>query len=174
MLKLAAFAIVSVGIIFVSWQHLRKLRSHGFFRFFAFELILVLFLLNADYWVREPFSAFQIVSWVLLAISFIMVVDGFYLLRTAGNPRGGIDNTTILVKRGVYKYIRHPLYSSLLFLSWGVFLKNPSFVSTALVVVVSAFLIATAKAEEKENVKKFGTDYVAYMKTTKMFIPFLM
>ena len=39
--KLIAFAIVSVGIVFVSWRHLRKPRSHGFFRFFAFECALV-------------------------------------------------------------------------------------------------------------------------------------
>jgi protein-S-isoprenylcysteine O-methyltransferase Ste14 len=37
----------------------------------------------------------------------------------------------------------------------------------------TAFLIATAKVEEVENLSKFGADYAAYMKTTKMFIPFL-
>ncbi len=40
--------------------------------------------------------------------------------------------------------------------------------------MTSAFLIATAKVEEKENVLKFGDQYVAYMKKTKMFVPFLI
>jgi protein-S-isoprenylcysteine O-methyltransferase Ste14 len=39
--------------------------------------------------------------------------------------------------------------------------------------MTSAFLIATAKVEETENLEKFGSDYAVYMKTTKMFIPFL-
>jgi len=85
-----------------------------------------------------------------------------------------IKNTTVLVKRGSYKYIRHPLYSSLLLFGWGVFFKNPSLLSAFLVIVASAFLVATARVEEMENLQKFGNDYVAYMRETKMFIPFLI
>ena len=176
MLKLIIFAIVSAGILFLSWKSLRQPRSHGFFRFFAFEsiLILILILLNVEYWFREPFSHLQVVSWLLLLSSLIMIVHGFYLLRTTGRPKGGIESTTVLVRRGAYKYIRHPLYSSLLLLGWGVFFKHPSFLSVTLVLVASAFLVATAKVEEAENLKKFGAEYAAYMKTTKMFMPFLI
>ncbi len=85
----------------------------------------------------------------------------------------GFENTTTLVIVGTYKYIRHPLYSSLLLLGWGIFFKNLSLLSSILVLVTSAFLIATAKVEETENLEKFGSDYAVYMKTTKMFIPFL-
>ena len=173
MLELTIFAIVSAGIIFLSWKSLRKPRSHGFFRFFAFESILLLLLLNAKHWFREPFSALHVISWLLLLSSLVMVVQGFYLLRVAGRPKSGIEDTTVLVKRGAYKYIRHPLYSSLLLFAWGVFFKDVSFPSTALALLASAFLVATAKVEEDENLKKFGDEYMAYLKTTKMFIPFL-
>ncbi len=174
MLKLIIFATVSAGIVFLSWRSLRKLHSHGFFRFFAFEFTLALILLNLEHWFYEPFSGLQIVSWLLLLSSLILVVHGFYLLRVTGRPKGGIENTTVLVKRGAYKYIRHPLYSSLLLLGWGVFLKDPSLLSVTLVLVASAFLVATARVEEAENLQKFGAEYAAYMKTTKMFIPFLI
>lgn len=174
MLKLIIFATVSAGIVFLSWRSLRKLHSHGFFRFFAFEFTLALILLNLEHWFYEPFSALQIVSWLLLLSSLILVVHGFYLLRVTGRPKGGIENTTVLVKRGAYKYIRHPLYSSLLLLGWGVFFKDLSLLSITLVLVASAFLVATARVEEAENLQKFGAEYAAYMKTTKMFIPFLI
>ena len=85
-----------------------------------------------------------------------------------------IENTTVLIKRSSYKYIRHPLYSSLLLFGWGVCFKNPSLLSAFLVVATSVFLVATARVEEKENIQKFGDDYVAYMKETKMFIPFII
>ena len=49
MLEWISFAIVSAGIIFLSWKSLRKPQSHGFFRFFAFELILALILLNLEH-----------------------------------------------------------------------------------------------------------------------------
>ncbi len=173
MTRLIIFATVSAGIVFLSWKSLRKPRSHGFFRLFAFESILALFLLNAKHWFREPFSAFHVISWLLLLSSLVMVVYGFYLLRVAGRPKRGIEDTTVLVKRGAYKYIRHPLYNSLLLFAWGVFFKDVSFPSMAIVLLASAFLVASAKVEEAENLIKFGDEYKAYLKTTKMFIPFL-
>ncbi len=174
MLEFTVFAVMSAGIVFLSWKSLSKPHSHGFFRFFAFEAILVLLLFNAKHWFREPFSALQVVSWLLLLVSLAMAVHGFYLLRTSGKPATGIENTTVLVRWSTYKYIRHPLYGSLLLFGWGVFLKYPSFFSAITVLVASAFLVATAKVEETENLHKFGDDYTAYMKTTKMFIPFLI
>ena len=173
MFNLITFAVVSVGIVFMSRASLRNPHSHGFFRFFAFESILVLLLLNLEHWFSNPFSALQIVSWLLLLSSLILAVHGFYLLHTVGRAKGGILNTTTLVTLGAYKYIRHPLYTSLLLFGWGVFFKDASILSGILSLATLAFLIATARVEEVENLHKFGADYAAYMKTTKMFIPFL-
>ena len=172
-IKLVIFAIVSGGIIFVSWTSFRNPRSHGFYRFFAFESTLVLILLNLDNWFRDPFSIHQIVSWLLLLCSIVLAAHGFYLLHVIGRPKSGIKSTTTLVMVGAYKYIRHPLYSSLLFLAWGVFFKDVSLLGGILTSVATAFLIVTAKMEEAENIQKFGVEYAAYMKTTRMFIPFL-
>ncbi len=46
--------------------------------------------------------------------------------------------------------------------------------SVSLALVITAFLIATAKAEEKENLARFGEEYSRYLKGTKMFIPGLL
>ncbi len=181
MLKLIIFAIASIGIIYISRVSLRDPHSHGFFRFFAFEFILALILLNVGYWFNNPFSAFQIVSWLLLFSSLFLAMHGFYVLHVIGKPKRRIEkianlrfeNTTTLVIVGAYKYIRHPLYSSLLLLGWGIFFKNLSLLSSILVLLTSVFPIATAKVEEAENLERFGPDYTVYMKTTKMFIPFL-
>jgi len=172
-LKVAIFVVVSVGILFVSWKPLRNPRSHGFYRFFAFESILVLILLNLEHWFSNPFSVRQIVSWLLLLCSIVLVVHGVYLLHVIGRPKSGIEDTTTLVMVGAYKYIRHPLYSSLLFFAWGVFFKSPSWLGGVLAIAASAFLVATAKVEELENIRNFGANYRTYMNRTKMFIPFL-
>jgi protein-S-isoprenylcysteine O-methyltransferase Ste14 len=83
------------------------------------------------------------------------------------------EKTTQLVTSGTYKYIRHPLYSSLLLLAWGIFFKLPSLVGSGLVITATLFLIATAKADESECIQFFGAEYQAYIKHTKQFIPFL-
>jgi protein-S-isoprenylcysteine O-methyltransferase Ste14 len=172
-IKLAILVVVSVGIFVVSWQFLRNPRSRGFYRFFAFESILILILLNLEHWLSDPFSVHQIVSWLLLLSSLVLVAHGIYLLRVVGRPKSGIESTTTLVMVGAYKYIRHPLYGSLLFLAWGVFFKDVSLLGGILASVATAFLIVIAKMEEAENIQKFGAEYAAYMKTTRMFIPFL-
>ena len=133
-LKVIIFIAASAGLVWVSWSSLRDLRSHGFYRFFAFEVIVILILLNINYWFYEPFSVHQIVSWLLLIISLFLVIHGFQLLHKVGKPDSkrkdssliGIEKTTELVMEGAYRYIRHPIYSSLLFLGWGVFFKQPS------------------------------------------------
>jgi len=173
MYKIIIFLVITAGIAFASRASLRNPRSHGFFRFFAFEFILIMVLLNLERWFSNPFSAFQIVSWLLLLASIILAGQGFYLLHKLGNPKTGIEDTTNLVIVGVYRYIRHPLYSSLLLLGWGVFFKGPSLLGGVLVAVTSVFLFATARIEEMENIYRFGNDYTAYMSKTKMFLPFL-
>jgi len=77
------------------------------------------------------------------------------------------------VCKGAYRYIRHPLYSSLLWLGWGAFFKSPSLLGGLLAVVVTGSLVGAAKVEEAENVAKFGEAYGAYMGATKRFVPFL-
>jgi len=176
------FLVFSAGIVLLSWKSLRNWRSHGFYRFFAFEAILALILINAEFWFLQPLSIRQILSWSLLLISFFLAVHGFTLLRRIGEPdaeiqdprRLNIEKTTQLVKVGAYRYIRHPLYASLLCLAWGAFLKHPSPVGAGLGAIATLALYATARAEETENLDHFGNEYAEYMRQTKMFIPFVL
>lgn len=180
--KILLFVLASAVIVYISKASLRNPRSHGFYRFFAWEAILALFLLNVEYWFWNPFSLPQIFSWIFLIASAILVVHAVHLLRMMGKPTAqrnddeatiGFEKTTNLVVVGAYKYIRHPMYSSLLFLTWGVFFKNPSWSSGILALAATGFLVATGKVEEAEDVRFFGTSYQDYIKQTKMFIPFL-
>jgi protein-S-isoprenylcysteine O-methyltransferase Ste14 len=172
-IEFVIFLVVNVWIVYVSWPSLRDIRSHGFYRFFAFEVFLILFLLNMRYWFSEPFAIHQIISWFLLLCSLFLVIHGFYLLRLIGKPKRDIEDTTVLVRQGAYKYIRHPLYSSLFFGCWGVFFKRPSVSGGILAAFGTMAVIATAKMEERENLQKFGDVYSKYKRSTKMLIPFL-
>jgi protein-S-isoprenylcysteine O-methyltransferase Ste14 len=123
--------------------------------------------------VQPTFSWWQIVSWLLLVVSLLLALHGFYLLRMVGRPQGSFENTTHLVEVGAYRFIRHPLYASLFFLAWGAFFKLPSLAGIALAIAACGFLFGTARVEELENLQKFGNDYAEYMKKTTMFVPFL-
>ena len=84
------------------------------------------------------------------------------------------EKTTELVDTGIFKTIRHPLYSSLLFLTWGIFLKHVTLYMLVFALLSTAFLFATALMEERENIAFFGEKYREYMKRTKMFIPYIL
>lgn len=165
--------MASIPIVGVSWRPLRNPHSHGFYRFFAIEFVLVLVLLNVPRWFRDPLCARQLVSWLFLLISAVLPAYGFYLLWSIGRPKGGIERTTTLVTVGIYKHIRHPLYASLLYGACGVFLKDPYLLGGVLALATSVFSFLTARAEEAEMLSKFDADYAAYMKRTTRFVPFV-
>ena len=175
------FLLGSTVMIFVSRKSLRSTKSHGFYRFFAWEILLVMVLGNVDGWFHTPFSWNQLISWVLLSISLLFVTTGLRLLSEIGDQNAArkdealftLEKTTRLITVGIYRYIRHPLYSSLLFLAWGIFFKSPSWQDAGLALVCTALLIATARVEEKENIAVFGDDYIVYMNNSKMFIPYI-
>jgi hypothetical protein len=184
MVKFVVFVVTSILIAHVSREPLRNPRSHGFYRFFAWEAILALLVLNIDDWLLDPFAPHQIISWILLILSLYPVTDGMIRLKRAGYPdpeqRGDtgealldMEKTTQLITEGSYRFIRHPLYSSLLLLAWGVFFKTPTWRDFALALAASAFLYITAKIEEGENLSYFGQAYEEYMRGTKMFLPFI-
>jgi protein-S-isoprenylcysteine O-methyltransferase Ste14 len=179
--KVFVFGISSVGIIWLSRRSLLDPRSHGFYRFFAWELILALTLLNLDFWFSAPFSWYQIISWATLMVSIYLIVHGVIAFRRAGAHDGreenpaliGIEKTTRLVTAGPYRYIRHPFYSSLMFLAVGVFFKQPSWIGAVLAGLAVLMLVITARIEEGENIRYFGEEYRRYMQVTRMFVPFL-
>jgi len=164
----------TVLLVFLSWHiSLKDKRYHGIARFFAFECILILCLLNYPHWFRDPLSTKQLFSWFFLCLSIYPAVAGVVLLRSEGKPEDNLEKTVCLVTTGIYHYIRHPMYLSLLLLGLGIMLKRPGFWQLLLAGINIIALVITARMEEKEMQMRFGDDYSRYMKDTKMFIPFV-
>ncbi len=133
-------------------------------------------------WFSDPFTPHQIASWILLSGSAVEVVLGGQRLVRHGQIDArredpalfAVEKTTRLVTHGVYGYVRHPIYGSLVLLAWGVFFKRLSWFGAALTAAATAFFTATARVEEGENERYFGSEYAAYRQRTRMFIPFVL
>jgi len=169
-----ALIVGTIALVWASWRvSLRERRYHGIFRFFSFESILLLVIFNASTWFDDPFSMHQIVSWFFLLLSALLAIHGFYLLKVIGQPKDQIENTTALVKAGAFRYIRHPLYCSLLCGGLGAMLKSITPFTVSLMVINTLALVATAKVEENEMIVRFGDAYREYMRSTARFVPFV-
>ena len=173
--EIIIFIILTIIIAWLSWIiSLKDKRYHGIFRFVSFESILILVLLNYPVWFINPFDWYQLISWVLLAGSLLVAFFGFYLFYHHGKPADGMEETTALIKSGLYRYIRHPLYLSLILGGFGVMMKDLNWLSLILALVNLLALYLTARVEEKEMIKRFGKAYKDYMTGTTMFIPYII
>jgi protein-S-isoprenylcysteine O-methyltransferase Ste14 len=165
----------TVLIILFSWfLSIKYKRYHGIARFFAFESVFILLLLNIRVWFVNPFSFNQIMSWILLILSVYVVITAYLLLKRKGKPTRNFENTSRLVKTGIYRYIRHPLYLSIFLLGTGIMLKDPARFQIYLGIINLIAVYITAMIEENEMIDKFGDEYRSYMTETKMFIPYIL
>ena len=182
MLEIIFFVVGTAALAYISRASLRVPKSHGFYRFLAWELMLVLIVLNLKGWYDAPLTVDQLICGILMSISLLLVMMGYQSLRQFGQqddnrndtPLLVFEKTTVLVTNGIYRYIRHPMYSSLICLDGGLFFKKISLLSSSIAVIAFALLVIATFAEENENVRYFGMQYQEYMKRTKRFLPFLV
>lgn len=179
--QLLLFAVGTALLLHVSRAPLRQPGSHGFYRFFAWECILALIVLNLPVWDREPLAPHQLVSWALLIISAGLPIHAVRLLKQLGQPTAtredaalyGFEKTSTLVTSGAFRYIRHPMYTALICLAWGAFFKQFTWLNLGLVLGATAFMFITARRDENECLAHFGEAYRSYMQRTRRFIPFV-
>ena len=77
-----------------------------------------------------------------------------------------------LISRGVYRRVRHPMYSALFIYSIGQALAVPNWVAGFSYLVAFGILFAfRIRAEEQMMLDAFGDEYVAYMAKTKRLVP---
>ncbi len=79
--------------------------------------------------------------------------------------------TNVLVDKGPYAYMRHPMHFGLLFapLAWGLLLGSPTFIFIIVPLEMIFILIMIKLVEEPEALKKFGDQYREYMKNRPWF-----
>jgi len=78
-----------------------------------------------------------------------------------------------LVTSGPYALVRHPIYTGFLLAMLGsAFAVDPYWI--IIFVLAGIYFICSARTEEKAMVKQFPGEYPAYMKRTKMLIPFVL
>ena len=111
-----------------------------------------------------PFSYF--VGVLIMIIAFIILLVAIKDLGRNLSPFPRPINNSNLVTKGIYRFMRHPMYYSLIFISFGLFITKLSiyylFLSTSLVLIIK-FKIAL---EEQYLSNKFK-NYLLYKNEVK-------
>ncbi|MEK7633576.1 MAG: isoprenylcysteine carboxylmethyltransferase family protein [Patescibacteria group bacterium] len=117
----------------------------------------------------------QIIGFMLVILGF---VEGIVARKTLDDNWTNSNEYQIkkdheLITKGIYGYVRHPIYGGILLMVPGVLLVTGSYTFVAGLIIMLLTFEAFARREEKILIKHFGKKYIQYMKTTKKFIPFI-
>jgi methanethiol S-methyltransferase len=137
--------IVIAGILFI----LKFIPSKGLFSLGVFGIFILIII---------------VIYWLYFFINSIIVH------RKAALSVKEIDK---IVDTGMYRIVRHPIYSADITLAWGIFLFVPNLNVLLAVIWMNLVLFIWMRLEEKALIDKFGKKYLDYKKQVPMFIPFL-
>ena len=114
------------------------------------------------------------VRWLGVGIGVLCTLGIYWLFSSIGSgitPTSATRQKHMLVTRGPYRWVRHPLYTfgSSMFVAFGMMADN-WFI--ALLGVLAFIAMATRTPKEEANlIEKFGDEYREYMKRTGRFLP---
>jgi protein-S-isoprenylcysteine O-methyltransferase Ste14 len=112
--------------------------------------------------------------WLGVVLGILCVAGIYWLFSSIGSgipPTSATRQQHMLVTRGPYQWVRHPLYTvgSSLFIAFGMISDNWFFALLGILAFI-AMAIRTPK-EEANLIEKFGDEYREYMKRTGRFFP---
>lgn len=132
-------------------------------------------------WVALPVFAFADYPLrpVPLLVGIVCLGVGLWLFARSHADLGTNWSITLevrdkhqLVTHGIYRALRHPMYSALLLYSLGQALVVPNWIAGPSYAVAMSLLFAFRLGpEERMMLEEFGKDYEAYMVRTKRLVP---
>lgn len=109
---------------------------------------------------------------VLFALGAVVGIWGVRSLGGSRTPNPTPKADAELVQAGIYRWLRHPLYSSVMLASLGWALLWQSAAAMVATVVLCVFFDAKARLEERLLLAKFP-EYAAYRGRTWRFVPWV-
>jgi len=178
-----AIAILSINLcgflfdlIFLSNRNGRE----NFFKLPVFLQKLFVFVIVGPVFIAPliPQNRFNISDFISLSIGILLFVLGFILIIFAFFKIGvipAVRKKSNLITTGVYRVVRHPIYSGTLIsvLGWTILLK--SIISIVYFPFLFLWYFLGTFVEERILIEQYGDQYLDYKKkVTKRFIPFIV
>jgi protein-S-isoprenylcysteine O-methyltransferase Ste14 len=128
---------------------------------------LFLFPLGGD-------STLRVIGIVLIGLGGLVVLLGIVEHQARNREMPYItpepNQNVGLVDTGIYRFIRHPLYSGVILAAFGVALAHGHMVPVIIAAVIAVFFTYKSRFEES-LLKQTYPEYAAYMTRTGRFLP---
>ena len=139
---------------------------------------LTLFILFMGVWLSDMFLEYSsflneyVPVAVKLPIGIILLVASGYLAKTGLSIVFGKKvQSQGVIRKGVFNFVRHPIYLSEIILYLGLLVLHTSLVAVFIWIIAILFLHYISRYEEKLLLAKYGNEYEQYMREVPMWFP---
>lgn len=95
------------------------------------------------------------------------------IMRSNANVAPIPKENGILITRGPYQLIRHPMYTAQVVAVFPLVIEHDTPYRVAALIILILTLLYKLHYEEKRLVKHFGSSYTNYQKTSKRILPYI-
>jgi protein-S-isoprenylcysteine O-methyltransferase Ste14 len=163
------------GILGTDGNRYYRLLYNGFSVVSILPILWLMFILpdRPLYQVPAPWNSVMSIGQALAGLLLLTGVVQTGLFSFVGLSQLFESETPpVLVTTGLYRLVRHPLYSAGLLFLWLT--PGMSFNTFTVYAAGSLYLIVGAFFEERKLLREFGPVYDEYRKITPMFVPGLI
>jgi protein-S-isoprenylcysteine O-methyltransferase Ste14 len=138
---------------------------------------LTLFCLFMASWISDmvfhysDFPDNYVPTIVKLPIGILLLIIAGYMAGTGLQIVFGKNEQHGVIKKSVFRFVRHPIYLSEIILYLGLIMIHISLAAACVIIAVVFFLHYISRYEEKLLLSRFGKEYEEYMKEVPMWFP---
>ena len=117
--------------------------------------------------IYKEFFIINYVSNFLIILALIFIIFSFKELGNSISPMPRPKKNSKLITSGIYRIFRHPMYYSLIIISFSLFIKSFILYNLILSILLTFIIAIKIKIEEEYLIKKFNK-YNLYKKEVKI------
>ncbi len=125
-------------------------------------------------WLNTPvFPAFLSVGACIVTFGIAFVVWARFVLGKNWSSSSAVKKDHELIRRGPYKWVRHPIYTGLGIAILGSALEHGEVRSLIAVAICAIGFLSRIRVEEELLIQQFQGEYLSYREEVPAFVPFL-
>jgi len=148
-----------------------KSRRKEFILVISQFIIIILHFIKFNFFnqklILKEFLIINYISNFLIIIALMLIIVSAKELGKSLSPMPRPKENSKLITSGIYSIFRHPMYYSLIIISFSLFIKSFSIYNLILSILLTFIITNKIKIEEEYLIRKFN-NYTLYKKEIKI------
>jgi protein-S-isoprenylcysteine O-methyltransferase Ste14 len=146
--------------------------------FFPAFIVWIFLLLITSFWnIQAPLyslkSPMNVVGALIFIIGLIITVNAQMTLKLNYSSTLRIREGHQLITHGIYKHVRHPVYSGVILRAFAIPIYATSLLGFLFALTAIPLFNYRIGVEEKMLIEEFGDEYLEYTKATWKLFPYI-